>query len=95
MSLENRVDRIEYAILIMKDLLVNHRSRFDDQHWALEEYYRAMREPWEDFEFRLNALIDAQMRNQTDIAELKSSTIKLRAASKSQLERIEDLENTN
>ena len=58
MSLENRVDKIEEAILIMKDLLVSHNDRLDD-------YYKALEESREDFEFKLNALIDSQMRNES------------------------------
>lgn len=46
MSLENGVDRIEEAILIMKGLLVSQGGRLDD-------YYKAMRESREDFEFKL------------------------------------------
>lgn len=57
MSLENRVDKIEDAILIMKDLLVSH----DEQ---LEDYYKAFQKSREDFDFKINALIDAQMRNE-------------------------------
>ncbi len=79
MSIEKRVDRVEEAILIMKDLLVRHDERFDD-------YFRALHESREDFNFKLNALIDAQMRNETGIRELKE-------ASESQLQRIEKLEN--
>ncbi len=57
MSLENRVDKIEDAILIMKDLLVSHDER-------LENYFKALQKSREDFDFKINALIDAQMRNE-------------------------------
>lgn len=86
MSLEQRVDRVEEAILVMKDLLVSQSGRLDD-------YYKALKESREDFEFKLNALINAQMRNETDIAELKNLTTNLKDASQSQLKRIENLEN--
>ena len=79
MGLEEKVNRIEEAILIMKDLLVNHDER-------LEDYYKALRESREDFNFKMNGLIDAQIKNEAEIGELKE-------ASRSQLNRIEKLEN--
>jgi hypothetical protein len=79
MGLEERVNKIEEAILIMKNLLVNHDER-------LEDYYKALRESREDFNFKMNALIDAQIKNEAEIGELKE-------ASRSQLDRIEKLEN--
>lgn len=93
MSDEERIKRVEEAIEIMKNLLVSHDNR-------LEDYFIALRQSREDFEFKLNALIDAQIRNETDIAGLKESVIELRIgatelkeASSSQLQRIEKLEN--
>ncbi len=88
MSLEPRVDRIEEAILIMKELLVSQSGRLDD-------YYKAMRESREDFEFKLNALINAQMTNETEIIEVKESIIALKEVSQSHSERIENLESKN
>ena len=79
MENEERFKRIEEAILTMRDLVIS-----DDER--LEDYFRALRDSREDFNFKLNALIDAQMRNETEIRELKE-------ASKSHLERIEKLEN--
>ncbi len=67
MNLESRVDRIEEAILIMKDLLVSHDER-------LEKYFNAMNESRQDFDFKMNALIDAQIRNQDEISELKETS---------------------
>ncbi len=86
MNVEERVGLVEEAILILRDLNINHGERLDD-------YFRALRESREDFEFKLNALIDAQMRNESEIKELKDSTNALKEASKSQLGRIENLEN--
>ena len=107
MSLEQRVDRIEDTILVMKDLLVSHDER-------LEDYFRAMNEFREEFQFKMNAVIDAQLKNETEIADLKDSmtevrgsitelkesiielrksTTDLKEASQSQLNRIERLEN--
>jgi hypothetical protein len=79
MSDEERIERVEEAIVIMKDLLVSHDER-------LENYFRALHESREDFNFKLNALIDAQIKNEVGIRELKE-------ASQSQLQRIEKLEN--
>ncbi len=70
MNLESRVDRIEEAILIMKDLLVSHDER-------LEKYFNAMNESRQDFDFKMNALIDAQIRNQDEISELKETSNRL------------------
>jgi len=79
MSDEERIKRVEEAIVIMKDLLVSHDAR-------LENYFRALHESREDFNFKLNALIDAQIKNEVGIRELKE-------ASQSQLQRIQNLEN--
>lgn len=100
MKIEERVDRIEEAISIMKTLVVSHDGR-------LEDYYMALQRSREDFEFKMNAVIDAQIKNEADIAELKESiievkesiielrksTTELKEASKLQLTRIENLEN--
>ena len=67
MSLENRVDKIEEAILIMKDLPVSHNDRLDD-------YYKALEESRKDFEFKLNALIDSQIRSESELIELKEAS---------------------
>ena len=78
MSLENRMSVVEEAILIMKELLVSHDER-------LENYFNALNETRQDFEFKLNALIDSQIRNQDEISQLKE-------ASQSTLKRVERLE---
>lgn len=51
-------------------------------------FYNALRESREDFEFKMNALIDAQIKNESKIGELKQSSVELRIASQSQLARI-------
>jgi len=79
MNLEDRGSRVEEAILIMKDLLVSHDER-------LENYFNALNESRQDFDFKISALVDAQIRNQDEIGELKE-------ASKSILKRVEKLEN--
>lgn len=78
MTTEERVKLVEEAIVILKDLNINHSERLDD-------YFRAMRESREDFDFKMNALINSQMQNEAEISDLKE-------ASKSQLGRIENLE---
>lgn len=79
MSVEERVTRIEEAILIIKDLLVRHDDR-------LENYFKALKESRSDFDFKMNAVVDAQLKNEEEI-------VKLNEASRSQLGRIENLEN--
>ncbi|MEP6900158.1 MAG: hypothetical protein ABJA66_00325 [Actinomycetota bacterium] len=79
MEIEERVKILEQATITMRDLVISHDERPED-------YFRALRESRKDFDFKLNALIDAQLRNETGIE-------KLREASESQLKRIENLEN--
>ncbi len=93
MENEERFKKIEEAILLMKELVVRHEDRIDGHDKKLSDFYKAMEVSREDFNFKLNALIDAQIRNETDIAELRVSSKELNEASKSQLKRIENLEN--
>jgi hypothetical protein len=90
MGLEEKVAKIEEAVLIMKDLLVSHDERLEDYFKALQESRKdfefKINTLGEDFDFKMNALIDAQLKNEVEIAELKE-------ASKLQLSRIEKLEN--
>ncbi len=76
--MEEPVSRIERAIILMQDLLLRHEERID----TFDVDFKRSRE---DFEFKMNALIDAQIKNETGIE-------KLREASQSQLNRIERLE---
>ena len=92
MTNEERISRVEEAILIMKDLVVRHEERLDEHEERLDEhdkklrdFYKAMEDSREDFNFKLNALIDAQLRNESGIAELKESSKELKEASQSQL----------
>lgn len=78
MTTEERVDRIEDVIVLLKDLIVRHEERLD----TFDADFKRL---CEDFEFKMNALIDAQIKNETEIE-------KLRVASDSQLTRIERLE---
>ncbi len=97
MSLESRVGKIEEAISIMKDLLVSHDERLEGYFNALNrerqerldafnQERQEREESRKDFEFKLNALVDAQINNQDQIREL-------RKASNSILKRVEKLEN--
>jgi hypothetical protein len=86
MGLGEKVTKIEEAILIMKNLLVNPDER-------LEDYYKALRESREDFNFKMNALIDAQIKLGNAQAKNEAEIGELKEASKFQLNRIERLEN--
>ena len=78
MATEERVKRIEKAMVLMQELVVRHEERID----TFDADFKRSRE---DFEFKLNALIDAQLKNEEGIREL-------REASSAQLHRIERLE---
>jgi hypothetical protein len=78
-------------------LLVSHDERLEsyfnalnsersERENALNAERTAREESRKDFDFKLNALIDAQIRNQDEISGLKE-------ASKSILKRVEGLEN--
>jgi hypothetical protein len=86
MNLEERVTKIEEAVLMMKDLLVNHDER-------LKDYYRSLQESREDFNFKMNAIIDAQIKLTDAQAKNEAEIGALKEASRSQLNRIERLEN--
>ena len=68
---EDRTTVIEQAIIQMRDLLISHDER-------LEDYLRYIRESREDFDFKMNALIQAQMDNEAGIRELKESSTQQR-----------------
>jgi chromosome segregation ATPase len=102
MSVEQRLTRVEEAIEIMKTLLVSHDER-------LEDYYKALEESRRDFEFKINALIDSQIKTDMElremrqsigevkesIIEVKESIVELKETSESTLKRLERLENKN
>jgi hypothetical protein len=92
MSVEGRLTKVEEAIEIMKTLLVSHDER-------LEDYYKLLEESRRDFDFKMNALIDSQIRNEREIndikisiAEVKESIVELRQISDSTLKRLDRLE---
>jgi predicted HicB family RNase H-like nuclease len=81
MSLENRMTTVEEAVIELKKLVISHDDR-------LEDYYKALEESRREFEFKMNALIDSQIRTEAEIRELKET-------SKSTLERLDRLERKN
>lgn len=99
---ENRTKLIEQAILQMKDLVIRHEERLDNHNERLDshdDFSKSIRESREDFNFKLNAVIDLQLENEVGLRKLKASSEKewgavkeLRRASESQLTRIEKLE---
>ena len=106
MSLDSRVGKIEEAISIMKDLLVSHDERLENYFNALNrerqerldglnQERQEREESRRDFDFKLNALIDSQIKTEAEIIEIKESIIELRQISGSALERIERLESSN
>lgn len=70
MNTEDRVKLIEDAILLMKSLLLRHEERLDD----FDETFRKSRE---DFDFKMNALIDSQIKSESELIILRQSTSKL------------------
>ena len=74
MGLEEKVNKIEEAILIMKNLLVNHDERLEDYYRPCRNREETLRESREDFNFKMNALIDAQIKNEAEIGELKEAS---------------------
>ena len=86
MSDEERIKHVEEAIVIMKDLLVRHEGRLDG-------IQTEQKEDRDNFNFKLNALIDSQIRTEAELIEIKESIKELRNASQTQLQRIERLEN--
>jgi septal ring factor EnvC (AmiA/AmiB activator) len=106
MSLDSRVGKIEEAISIMKDLLVSHDERLENYFNALNrerqerldglnQERQEREESRRDFDYKLNALIDSQIKTEAEIIEIKESIIELRQISGSALERIERLESSN
>lgn len=71
MSVEQRLTKVEEAVEIMKTLLISHDER-------LEDYYKAMEESRSDFDFKLNALIDAQIKNEAEIKQVKDSIVEVK-----------------
>ena len=65
MNEEDRVNRMEDVIVLLKDLIVRHEERLDTFDVDFERSRN-------DFDFKMNALIDAQLKNEEGIAELRA-----------------------
>ena len=93
MENEERFRRIEEAILTMKDLVVRHEERLDENYFEFKNEKIEREESRKDFDFKFNALIDSQIRSESEIIEIKEAIKELKEVSQSQLKRIENLEN--
>ena len=77
MSDEERIKRVEEAIVIMKNLILRYDERMDTFGERLVTFDEEMKKSREDFEFKMNAVVDAQIRNDEQIAKLNISTSNL------------------
>ncbi len=93
MTDEERIKHVEEAVLIMKDLLLRHEERLDKHQEDNQNEKNERLESRKDFDFKFNALIDSQIRSESEIIEIKESIKELKEVSQSQLKRIENLEN--
>jgi len=84
MTTEERITRIEKATLLMQELVL-HEERLDD-------FGEKSRQSREEFDFKMNALIDAQIKLEESVRALEKTSQSLERASRSQLKRIENLE---
>ena len=73
MNDQDKIQKVEEAILVMKDLLFNHYNHFEDYLSALEMNGKSGKN-LANFDFKLNALIDSQIKNEIDIRNLKGFT---------------------
>ena len=85
MNIEDKVDRMEGVIVLLKELIVRHEERLDNHEERHNWFEADLKRSREDFDFKMNALINAQIKNESEIE-------KLELASSSQLNRIERLE---
>jgi hypothetical protein len=93
MENEERFRRIEEAILTMKDLVVRHEEQLDENYFEFKNEKTEREESRKDFDFKFNALIDSQIRSESEIIEIKEAIKELKEVSQSQMKRIENLEN--
>jgi wobble nucleotide-excising tRNase len=71
MNLEKKVDKIEEAILIMKDLVLRHEERLDEHNQQMSDFYGALEESRKDFDFKINALINSEIRKEFAMTNLE------------------------
>lgn len=81
---ENRTELIEQAILQMKNLVIRHEERLDD-------FSESIRESREEFNFKINAVIDLQLENEVGTRELRESIKELRVSTKELKESTKEL----
>ena len=67
MTSEEIVDRIEKAMIVMQEIIVRHDERIDTFDADLKRSRK-------NFEFKMNALIDAQIKNKTAIEKLRAAS---------------------
>jgi len=67
MDLEQRMNRAEETLVSITSVLLSHGERLDD-------YFRALHESREDFEFKINAIIDLQLKNEAGILTSRDET---------------------
>ncbi len=93
MTDEERFKKLEEAVLLMKDLVVRHEQRLDENNFEIRSEKIEREESRKDFDFKLNALIDSQIRSESEIIEIKEAIKEMKEVSQSHQRRIENLEN--
>lgn len=68
-KVEKRVQTVEEAIILLKELTISHDDRLESFLFGLEELRAGQKETNE----KINMLIDAQMRTENNIGELRAS----------------------
>ncbi|MCU0239655.1 MAG: hypothetical protein MUC29_09450 [Pyrinomonadaceae bacterium] len=71
MSSEKRIDKLEEAILIIKDLVLRHEERLDEHNQKMADFYNAIEASRKDFDFKVNALIDSEIRKEIKLGSLE------------------------
>jgi hypothetical protein len=81
MENEERFRRIEEAILTMKDLVVRHEEQLGENYFEFKNEKTEREESRKDFDFKFNALIDSQIRSESEIIEIKEAIKELKEVS--------------
>ena len=64
MNVEDKVDRMADVIVLLKDLIVRHKERLDNHDERHNWFEADLKRSREDFDFKMNALIDAQLKKE-------------------------------
>ena len=64
MNVEDKVDRMADVIVLLKDLIVRHKERLDNHEERHNWFEAGLKRSREDFDFKMNALIDAQLKKE-------------------------------